>query len=517
LPEAEANLTETLEKGLGFLTRRRWWILFPACGTTLSTIFVLSLLPTRFTSEATLLVVQQQVPERYVSPTSTTNIRQALMATTEEVLSRTRLLQIIDEFRLYPKKRERLGPEGLMELMRSDIDIKPLETNSERDINGFKISFIAENPQLAQEVTSRLTSLFIEENLKTREHQATTTTKFLQEQLEVAKTKLAEAEEQVRSFKMQHLGELPEQQQGNLTILSGLQARLQNVMSSLSRAEQQREYLQSMSGSRALAVDSDLARLKSERASLLSHYTSQYPAVMKVDEKIAQTEALLKDLRPSAAPGTEKAQTQSPQPPSVVTEQSSSIALLRSQLEANRLEIEYLSREEKQLKSSVDQYQERLNQTPVREQQLAGILRNYDLLKQDYGDLLNKQLQSQLAANLEKRQEGQQFRLIDRPSLPTVPSSPNRPKVSLGGVAAGVFLGLVLAFLVEGRDRSFRSERDLSHRFALPLVVGVPLLLTPAEQRVQAWKNKFEWVAGSTFVLAVFIAEFYELYVSRRG
>ncbi len=202
---------------------------------------------------------------------------------------------------------------------------------------------------------------------------------------------------------------------------------------------------------------------------------------------------------------------------SLVPEGDTSLGQLRGQLEANRLEIENLSKDEKRLKDEIDQYQRRLNATPVREQQIAGILRNYDQLKQDYTDLLAKESQSRMAADLEKRQEGQQFRLVDRPSLPTVPSSPNRIKVSLGGAAAGIGLGLALAFLMSITDSSFHSEDDLSQRFALPLVVGVPLLLTSYEERSRTRKKAFEWVAGSGLVLAMLLAQLYEFYLYRHG
>jgi polysaccharide chain length determinant protein (PEP-CTERM system associated) len=401
--------------------------------------------------------------------------------------------------------------------MRRDIGIQPLESQSpQKDINSFKISFIADKPQLAQEVTSKLTSLFIEQNLVTREHQATTTTNFLREQLDATKSKLADAEEQVRSFKMQNLGELPEQQPGNLAILSGLQSQLQNAMTALSRAQEQREYLKSLTGYRALTIEGDVARLKSERAALLTRYTPQYPAVLKINEKIAQTEALLRTLRDSPIPGAGKVQ---PEPlSSLGTDQDPSIALqLKSQLEANRMEIENMTGEEQKLKTAIEQYQRRLNQTPVREQQLAGILRNYEQLKLDYTDLLNKESQSRMAADLEKRQEGQQFRLVDQPSLPTVPSSPNRIKISLNGVAGGIGLGLALAFIVNLWDRSFRSEKELGRQFTFPIMVSVPLFLTPREQQVRAWKRNIQWVAGAGLALAVVAAELYEYYLYRHG
>lgn len=518
LAESETSFDDLLGRVRGIITRHRWWIILPPVVTVLGTVIFLSITPSRYTSEAAILVVQQQVPERYVLPTSTTSIREALQATTEEVLSRGRLLGIVDEFGLYPKERKRVSPESLLGLIRRDIEIEPVESGSERkDVSSFKISFIASTPQLAQQVTSKLTSLFIEQNLATREHQATTTTDFLREQLESTRTKLADSEEQVRAFKMQYLGELPEQQAGNLAIIAGLQSQLQSTTASLGRAREQREYLGSLSDYRSITVANDLARLKSEREKLLDHYTPHYPAVMKLDEKIAQREASLKKLEVWRTSGTQTPPAAGPPASAIGLEDDIALGQLRGQLEANRLEIENLTKDEKRLKNQVDQYQNRLNATPVREQQLAGILRNYDQLKHDYAELLAKESQSQMAADLEKRQEGQQFRLVDRPSLPTVPSSPNRIKISLGGAGAGIALGLALALLMNMMDSSFHSEDDLSRRFALPLVVGVPLLLTSYEQRIRTRKRAFEWVAGSGLVLAVVLAQLYEFYLYRHS
>lgn len=530
MPEAEGDLNETLDRLLGLVSRRRWWLLTTASSAALTTVFVLSLVPNRYSSEATLLVVQQQVPERYVLPTTTSDVNEALQAMTQAVLSRTQLLGIIDEFGLYAKAKKRLASEEILELMRRDVEITPLASSpQQRNISAFKISFRTDSPHLAQQVTSRLTSLFISENLKTREDQATNTTKFLQEQLESARTKLAEQEERVRDYKTRYLGELPEQQQGNLAVLAGMQTQLQNTTASLDRAQQQRVYLESLlTGYRSLAargapvvsgvsrvaspielVQASLVRLVSERAKLLVTYTPRHPDVTQMDVEIARTEALLQRLKASEPPATEEAKVQTLPAASRGTEEDSAIAQLKSQLEANRVELENLSKDQKQLRAAIAQYHDRLSQTPVREQQLAAILRDHDLLKQDYSDLVRKQLQAELATSLERQQAGQQFRLVDPPSLPTVPVSPKRVTISLGGAAGGILLGLVLAFLADGRDRSFHSEKNVSQRFALPLVVGIPLLLTPTEKRVRAWKGALEWFAGSVLVLAVFVAEFY--------
>src|SRR5580658_8086770 len=227
MPETESSPFDILDRVKGILIRRRWWILLTAAVVSLATVAALYRLPNRYTSEATLLVVPQQVPSRYVTPTTETNIADALQAMTQDVLSRARLLELIDEFGLYTKERQRLAPEEVLELMRKYIEIKPAAPTPEhpdrKDINSFNISFVAEKAALAQQVTSKLTSFFIQANLKTREDQATNTTNFLQAQLENAKNTLAAQEAKLRDFKTQYLGELPEQLQGNLAIFNAAQ------------------------------------------------------------------------------------------------------------------------------------------------------------------------------------------------------------------------------------------------------------------------------------------------------
>ena len=166
------------------------------------------------------------------------------------------------------------------------------------------------------------------------------------------------------------------------------------------------------------------------------------------------------------------------------------------------------------MKASIAQYESRINQTPVREQQEAGILRDTEVLRQQYAELQKKEQESQLATNLEKQQGGQQFRLIDPASLPSVPSSPKRVKMSLGGAAGGLALGLALAFLMEMRDTSFHTEKDLTKHLAPPFVLGIPLLPTRTEERRRKWRNMFQWAAASAMLLVVAAAEFY---VYRRG
>ena len=438
LEEPEGNITETLERALDLVRKRRRWIFLPACTIALGTIAFVLMLPDRYSSEATL-VMQQQVLQRYVLPVTGTSNAEAIQAMTRQVLSRTHLVGIINQFGLYPDAKN-VTVERLAELMRDDISIQSLDPRTQTDFNAFRISFTADSPQVAQMVASRLTQLFIDENLKTRQDQAASTANFLNEQLQVARLKLAEQEQRLRDFKTRNLGELPEQQGVNLGTLTDLRGQLQNSLSNLSRAQLQRATLES-------SLNGRVARLQADRATLLTLYTPRHPEVLKKDQEIARMEAVLNRLK-GETPGADQSQ-------SAPATDDHALAELIRQVEANRREIEDLSKDETRIRAEIGRIQSRLNLTPVRDQELSGILRDYDLFKQQYTDLLNKQLQSQLATSLEESRGGVQFRLVDPPSLPVLPSSPKRMKISLGGAAAGLFLGIALAFLIESRDRSF--------------------------------------------------------------
>jgi len=515
--EGSDELNRSLDEYLRVAVRRSWWMLLPACGVALVTMAVSFLLPNVYRSEAVILVEHQKVPEHYVVPNISSDLRNRLGSMTQQIISRSRLLQIIDQFGLYAKERKRLVTEDLVELMRTNIEIKlPDEDPRRTDVNGFRISFSADDPRIAQQVASQLTSLFIEENLKQREQQSVGTTSFLQAQLESAQRELQKQEDQLRELKMRYLGELPEQQTGNLAILTGLHTQLETTMAGLNRARQQRIYLESLlsqfqslveaggtvggapGGSPAEVAQREVARLRNERAALLALYTPKHPDILKVEQMIAQAEALQAQLERGEKPALTGG---------VPTD--TAIAQIRSQLEANQAEIDNLLQNEKRLKDQVAEYQRRLNLTPVREQQLANVVRDYNLSKRNYEELLKKKMESELATSLEKRQQGEQFRIIDPPSLPLKPYSPNRPRINLIGASLGLCLAVGLAFIVELRDRSLHTEQDLVRLGSQPLMMGIPELLTSAEQAQRRRRRWLRWSVGILLVVVVIAGEIY--------
>jgi polysaccharide chain length determinant protein (PEP-CTERM system associated) len=525
-----------LEKLLRIAAKRRWWLVLPTVVFALGACAVSRVLPNRYTSEAAILVEHPQVPAQYVTPNSTSDMRETLLITTDAILSRTQLLQIINEFNLYPKERKRLSPEELVALMHDKISIKALDNaTGGNSLNAFKISYTGSSPHLAQDVTSKLTTLFIQENDRSREEQDNGTTNFLAEQVQSAGDRLKQLEARVTDFKMRNLGALPEQQEGNLSILSGLQMQLQNTQAAEGRAREQQVYLQSLlanyrelppamvvtpgapggvAADPVTALKARLADLRSDRAGLLARYTDKYPDVAKIDEEIKSTEAALaaaeKRAAQNAAEPTGKGNTETAD----ASANNATTAQVKSQLASNRLEIQNDEAQERQLQGQIAEYRNRLNMTPVREQELAELNRNYELSKKNYDDLLNRKNQSELATSLDKHQKGQQFHIIDKPSLPMKPASPNHAAIALGGLAAGLALGVALVFLLETKDHSLINEKDLSRLFTFPLMVGLPSLSTKAEIRRRSKLQKLEWFAGVVLCLMVCATEFY---IYRRG
>jgi uncharacterized protein involved in exopolysaccharide biosynthesis len=252
----------------------------------------------------------------------------------------------------------------------------------------------------------------------------------------------------------------------------------------------------------------DLIRLRNEKTDLLAQYTAEYPDVVKVNEQIRETEALLAASKQAPKPmkeGTVPENSKSVRP----VESNTATAQVKSQLESNRLEIQNASEEAKQIEARIEDYQRRLNLTPVREAQLADLLRGYDQAKKRYDDLSSKKTDSELATGLEIRQQAERFKLIDPPSLATTPSNPKRVKMSLAGLGLGIALGVALAFLVEAMDHSLRDEEGLRTAFSFPLLLGVPILLSKSDERRRSRRAGLEWFLGTVLCLLICASEFY--------
>jgi polysaccharide chain length determinant protein (PEP-CTERM system associated) len=406
--------------------------------------------------------------------------------------------------------------------MRKDIDIELVRSpEHDQQLTAFNIYFVANDPQVAQRVTAELTNLFIDENLEARQQQSENTTQFLESQLRDARQKLTEQENQVRGYKDRYLGELPGQLQSNLQILTGFQQQLQAEEDALGRAKQQNAYFESLlteyrnitaslkPGDNAPtglpAIDQELDRLRTQMADLKSHYTDRHPDVRKLKEQIDKNEKMRQKIAADLKAKSKNVSKDDGSEPDITADMTrvSPMLEVQSQLKANQMEITNRQEAIKAVQAEINEYQGRLNQTPIREQQLADLSRDYEQSKTNYESLLAKKNQSELATNLEKRQQGEHFRIVDPPSLPQKPDSPNRLKLNLMGLLVGVVLGLASATGAELIDDRVYSEKDFKLLTPTEILIEVPPLTTIEEEKSQQRKTWRDLAGVSLLVICI--------------
>ena len=481
-PEKKFTLDEYLE----ILRRRMWYIIIPFVLVMAGASIYAIIAPREYKASTLVLVSPQSVPEDLVHATVTSRVEERLQSIAQEVMSRTRLETIMTEFRLYEKERKNLSKEEVVELMRKKIQVELPTKKDER--GSFAISFISNDPNTAMAVANRLSSLFIEENLKIREKQASGTTEFLTNELADSKAKLDQMEASVTQYKRRFMGGLPEQRDTNLKILDQMQNQNQRISESLRAAEDRKLFIQKQltdmdmpvaagsgkdsqssikpsltqkdAGS-AVAADTGGTyetkkdKLKRELEDLRTKYTDNHPDVLAMKKKLADLEKnkYTYDNDIKSDPRYKE---------------------LKNQLMITSLEIKRLHDESASVSAQINKYMGRIEQTPAREQDMASLLREYESTKVDYETLLKKSQGAQQAENLEKRQKGEQFKIIDPARVPEEPFSPNIPKILLISLFAGLAGGMALAFIREQMDRSFHDAADVELSLGIKVLATIP-------------------------------------------
>ncbi len=511
-----------LPRYLGIAQRRHLQFLIPLLLGWVAVFSATWIIPPTYRSGTLILVEQPTMPKDYVTPNVSDDLQERLQSITQQILSRTRLLQIIDQVGLYGGSRSLIPPDEKVERMRKDIEIELVRDAHNDKITAFNVYYSARDPHLAQQVTSELTNLFINENVEVRQQESEDTTQFLENQLEAARNTLAEQEEKIRVFKGQHVGEMPAQQASNLQILSGLQSQLQNDEDALNTAKQQRVYLQTLidqyrslratptsSGNVAPtglpAIDQELEKLRSQLADMSSRYTERHPDIRKLKEQIAKTEKtrdqILADLKSKAAAAPKDASAAAPDTADLTP--GSPMMQVQGELQSNQSEIANRERAIAGLKASINDYQARLNQEPVREQQLADLTRGYDQSKANYDELLKKKNQSEMATSMERLQQGERFRILDPPSLPLKPDFPNRLKFCGIGLGVGLALGVIVAGAFEFMDDRLHSEKEIKDLIPVTIISEIPEILNVSDERAHKRRAWIGWATAAMVVVTI--------------
>lgn len=498
---------------LGILRRRHIEFLVPLLSTWLLVWGSTWLIRPEFKSSTLILVEQPTMPKNYVEPNISDDLQDRLQSITQQILSRTRLLFIVEKWHLYADGRRRLTDEELVKCMRKDIQIDLVRDTRNNEISAFRISYSAHSPQVARMVTDDLSSLFINENLRVRQAQSEGTTKFIESQLEEASDHLVQQEEKVRAFEVSHQGMLPSQQASNLQILSGLQSQLQNEQDTLSSARQQKIYLQSLleqsRGARRQThsadglpsdltlVDQELTKLQAQLLDLSSRYTSQHPDIQNLKVRIAKAQALRTQLASSVKQNTvsldgEDAEDITP-----------AVTQLRGQLHANELDIANREAAVADLKLRINEYQLRLNAEPATEQALAELTRGYDQSKISYDDLLKKKNDSAMATSMEHMQQGERFTILDPPSLPGKMDFPDRLKFCGYGVGLGLAFGIAMVGAFEIFDDRLHEDDAIKAMLPDAVIFEIPVIARKSTDAARKANHLAAWAFPAVAVVTI--------------
>lgn len=482
----------------GAILKRRWWVVaIPAAILPIIAYAATFFVTPQYVSQTLVLVEQQKVPESYVKPVITEDLDSRLATMKEQILSRSRLAPIIERFNLYANKG--LSMDDRIDKARKGIGIKPIQSDITRGLPGFFISFTANDPRTAQLVCGEITSLFVSENLHAREASAEGTTDFLQGQLNDAKAKLDEQAAKLAQFQQQYAGRLPDEQSTNLSMTSTLSTQLDAATQALTRMEQDKSYAQAMLSQQVEAQQAQmtahgvapqvqqaqLQQLQDQEAQLLTRYTDDYPDVIAVRRKIKELQAAMaKAPAPARPAATTPSRSDSP-----------AILQLRAQIRAMDIGIAQKRSEQSRIQGQLRMYQDRISASPQVQEQYKSITRDTQTAQQFYDSLLNKMNDSKMGTDLERRQQGEQFTVMDEPNLPEAPTFPKRSVFFAGGLAGGIALGLLLTGLLEYKDTAMRSERDIWAFTKLPTLAVIEF--EPELGQVAPRKRWFRSKAGT--------------------
>lgn len=479
---------------LRMLWKHRWMVLAITIAGSAVSFAIVHKLPAVYRSEALILVDSQKIPERYVSSTVSTELQDRLATISQEILSTTRLKKVIDNFGLYREERKRLVQEEIIDLMRKDIAIT-LEKGWTRDHPGaFRVGYQGRNPTQVAEVASQLANLFIEEDLETRERQAEGTANFIDSQLNEAKKSLDELEAKVSEYKLAHNGDLPEQENALSATLARLQIELQGNQDANNRAQQNKITLE---GTVDVAETRD-GTLHDSQASARAG-ANGISAFEKTSEVLqAQYDELSKSYQP-IYPKMVALQRQIEQQKMAEEAERVRIKNLKTQIALADREIQQRNSERQQILKAIAQYQAKLEQLPVREQEMAAVSRDYEMSKANYKSLLDKKLAAGMATDMERREQGERFKILDPPKVPEKPVSPKRRLLTGIGCALSLALALVFPIVAETKKNAVLGEWELPEGLnvlgRVPFIEPTPLGLPTAggKRRSQKWK----WLVSS--------------------
>lgn len=485
-----------LQDYISLVKRRKFWIILPALAVMVATAVMAWNLPNIYRSEAIILVVPQKVPASYVASTVTTDMSQRMSTIYQEVVSPTRLKRLIDGMSLYPDVRKQEGVQSAVMVMTKAISVEQVSAMG-LQAAAFRITYKGRNPGQVAQVTNQITAMFIEENLKVREEQSYGTSDFLEGELQRTAQQFQEKEKELAETRAQYGQDLPESGQFHLQEAEALRQQLRAAEQKIAQDQQQKLDLQSLESSTAPTVDTDLGAglspnesqtddLQTRLNALRSRYGPNHPDVRKLQAQIDQEKAKQGETPDAkvAAPSARKIHN----------------PVIEAQLELLDQDIDKQKELAGQLQSQIKLQLASLQSIPVYQEKIGLIQRDYDALQARYRNLLDKKMNAETATSLESREKSERFVILDSAQIPERPYSPNQRLMIIGGVVLGVLIGFGAALGREAIDDSVRNEHEAERILGVPVLSGVPEILTVQ----QLWHNT--WKMGGVAAVTLLVA-----------
>lgn len=503
---ASKNQSINLGHYLAIISRRRWFIILPFCLAMVVGIALVIKLPRIYEASTMILILPQRISEKIVSSVVDGGIGTRINTLSQQIMSRSNLERVIENLKLFSdSKSKNMLVEDKLNSLRSKIKVElGGREQSRRGADVFSISFRDRDPQIAMKVANGLANLFIDENIRDREGVAVGTTDFLDAELEATRKRLEEQEQLLKTFRERNMGELPEQLDANLRILDGLNQRLTQKEENLRNA---RVSLAALESEMAIKLGALAAatpppsqtmsedqmspdQLRDKLANLRASYTEQHPDVVRLKTKIEKIEKGQRaaETQKGGAPGGGYAAAQ------LNAELVRQKTILLGTISALENDIARLNQE-------IREYKRRVEIIPKREQELLTLKRDYENIRGSYDSLLNRKLEAGIGVNLEKKQKGEQFQIIDVAHMPEKPVFPDLPKLFLTTLFAGLGLGVALSFLAEMMDNSVRRLDNLEEDIGLPVLTTIPRIFSPQDKA----RHRFRAIATAVSLAAALI------------
>ena len=546
-------------RSIGGIARRRFkGFLLVFFAFLVAGALVAVLLPPKYKSESTILIENQLIPAEYVQSTITGYVEQRIEVITQQVMSRTRLLEIIDRFNLYQDMREQYTTAEITDKMREDIllnmisaEVRDTRTGRPTEATiAFSIGYEGKSPAVVQKVANVLASLYLELNLKQREERASTTTTFLSQELDQLRSRMDGIQEELSAFKQAHMGELPEHSVVNLQAIQRLTRDLDAVTSQINQLKERKILLQGQisdvdpmkplvnrEGKTVMNPADQLKAMRLEMLRLKSQYSEKHPDVVRLKKEIQELEAQVGpvDDRSDKVRRLEELTGElaalkgelGPEHPDVIRLSREEEALsreiqqgeargsgseffedkpdnpayihLKTQIKTTEAEIAALREEKARIRSKIADYQQRIASAPLVEKDYNALLRDLESARQKYADLTNKLMEARVAQGMEESQRGERFVIIDPAQLPEKPHKPNRIAIVLIGFVLALGGGTAMAALRETLDTSVKSSEELYTLTGAPVLSVIARMDSPQEVRRR-------WIKRGIIVLVVLAA-----------